>query len=310
MSISSNLARRIPYNDAILLPHVSFVSPAFGYRYQHASESEAAFSQRLVAELEDEILRVGPETVAAFVAEPVVGATCGAVVAPAGYYEGVRAVCDKYGVLLLLDEVMCGMGRTGTYFAFEQEGIVPDIVTIGKGLGGGYAPIAAVLMGKKVVDGLRAGTGAFNHGHTYQAHAVSCATALAVQTVVKREKLVENCARMGAVLEKLLRETFAESKYVGDVRGRGLFWAVEFVKDRSTKETFDPRIAFGYRVQKATFDAGVAVYPGACTVDGVVGDHVLLAPPYNITEEQLLVVVEALKTAYDAQEKAVDKLSI
>ncbi|TVY46500.1 putative aminotransferase [Lachnellula occidentalis] len=305
MSISNNLARRIPYRD-LAIPNVSFVAPAYAYQYAHASESEAEYCTRLIAEIEAEFHRLGPQNIIAFVAEPVVGATAGCVAAPKGYFPAIRKLCDEHGVLLMLDEVMCGMGRTGTYFAFEQESVVPDIVTVGKGLGGGYAPIAAVLISGKIIDVLRAGTSAFNHGHTYQAHPVTCATALAVQNIVRREGLVERCADMGRLLEKLLRETFSASKYVGDIRGRGLFWALEFVEDRRTKSTFDKSVGFGLRVQQAAFERGVAVYPGGGTVDGVSGDHVLIAPPYNVSEVDLRIIVDTLKAAYVSIERYID----
>lgn len=304
MSISSNVARKVPY-AGFAYPHVSHVDPPYAYRYRRESETEADFSARLVRELEEEFLRLGPETVIAFVAEPVIGATAGCVVPPMGYLSGVRRVCDKYGVLLILDEIMCGTGRCGTYFAFEAEGddVKPDIVALAKGLGGGFAPIAGVLMHSRIVDALRSGTGAFVHGHTYQAHPVSCAAALAVQRVLQRDRLVERCADMGVILEKRLKEKLAGCPSVGDIRGRGLFWGVEFVKDRETKQTFDPTIGFGLRVQAAAFDRGVAVYPGAGTIDGLKGDHVLLAPPYTVTEEQLERIVSVLKAAIESQEK-------
>ena len=219
--------------------------------------------------------------------------------APRGYWPSVRALCDKYGILLHLDEVMCGMGRTGTYFAFEQEEIRPDLVSIGKGLGGGYAPIAGMLINDKIVNVLRRGTSAFNHGHTYQAHPVSCATALAVQNILKRDGLVSRCATKGKVLEKLLRDSFAGAKYVGDIRGRGLFWTVEFVYDKSTKTPFDRSLAFGYSVQQTAFELGAAVYPGAGTIDGLRGDHVLIAPPYNVSDDELRDIVVTVKQAYD-----------
>lgn len=296
MSLGSNLPRKLPY-ESLLLPHISHVSPAYAYQYQHPSETEAMYVLRLVQELEDEISRVGAEKVIAFVAEPVVGATTACVTAPKGYFRSVREICDRYGVLLILDEVMCGVGRTGTYFAFEQEGIVPDIMTFGKGLGGGYAPIAGILMNGKVVDVLRNGTGVFVHGHTYQAHPLQCAIALAVQKIVKREGLVKRCQMMGELLGRLLKEALSESKYVGNIRGRGLFWGIEFVKDRETKTSFDPKVKFGSRVQERAFELGVAIYPGAGTVDGKRGDHVLIAPPYTVTEAELQSIVAVVTVA-------------
>jgi adenosylmethionine-8-amino-7-oxononanoate aminotransferase len=219
--------------------------------------------------------------------------------APKGYWRLVRAICDKYGILLHLDEVMCGMGRTGTYYAFEQEGVIPDIVTIGKGLGGGYAPIAGILINGKIVDALRNGSSAFNHGQTYQAHPTSCATALAVQRIVHREGLVAKCASSGETLGRLLREAFQECTHVGDIRGRGLFWALEFFQDVASQTPFPSQLAFGSKVQLAAFDMGVAFYPGARTIDGQNGDHVLLAPPFTVTNDELVHMVSILRRAYD-----------
>lgn len=296
MSISTNIARRAPYHG-FMYPHVSHASPAYAYQYKHETESEKDYTDRLLRDLEQEFLRVGPEKVVAFIAETVVGATIGCVAAPAGYFKGVRSLCDKYGILLILDEIMCGVGRTGTFFAFAQEDVVPDIVTVAKGLGGGYAAIAGVLIHSKVVDVLRQGSAAFNHGHTYQAHPISCAAALAVQRIVKRDNLVDRCAKMGLLLEKLLREELHDCKSVGDIRGRGLFWGVEFVKDRKSKASFDMEMRFGALVQQLAFEKGVALYPGAGTVDGIRGDHILIAPPFTVTEEQLRVVCRALRDA-------------
>ncbi|MCJ1277100.1 hypothetical protein MMC21_004909 [Puttea exsequens] len=305
MSIGSNLPRKLPY-EPLFMQNVSHVSPAYAYQYQRRDETEPQFVERLILELDAEFQRLGPKNVIAFVAEPLVGATSCCTPAPKWYFKGVREVCDKYDILLILDEVMCGMGRTGSYFAFEQEGITPDIMTMGKGLGGGYAPIAGVLVGKKVVDVLKSGTGIFNHGHTYQAHPLSCATALAVQRIIKRDGLLENCAAMGKILESLLRQRLESKRYVGDIRGRGLFWGIEFVEDKDAKEPFPPAMEFGLRVQKQAFDMGVAIYPGAATKDGFKGDHVLLAPPYNVTKEEIEQIVEAVTGAYDFVEGIVE----
>ncbi|CAM1507323.1 Fc.00g069640.m01.CDS01 [Cosmosporella sp. VM-42] len=308
MSISHYVARRVPYEGALLLDGVSFVSPAYPYRGQRVGEDESIFAQRLVSELDEEFQRVGPETVIAFVAETVVGATTGCVTPPAGYFEGVRKVCDKYGILLILDEIMCGSGRTGTYFAFEQEkeNVIPDIITVGKGLGAGYAPIGGILIHSKIVEVLRLGSGSFNHGHTYQAHPTSCAAALAVQKIIKRENLVERSAVMGRLLVRLLKDTLGDCKYVGEIRGRGLFRGLEFVADRETKAPFPPSVDFGFKIQQKALELGLAVYPGKGTADGVAGDHIILAPPLNIQEEDLRKMVRLLKEAYDLVEAMVD----
>jgi adenosylmethionine-8-amino-7-oxononanoate aminotransferase len=299
MSLSSNMARRVPYENAITLPGVSFVSAANAYRGQLDGETEDQYAARLVDELDQHFQSLGPDTVAAFVAETVVGATAGCLTAPRGYFSGVRRLCDKYGILLILDEVMCGTGRTGTYFAFEQEGkdVVPDIVTIGKGLGGGYAPIAGIIIRKGIVNSLRQGSASFNHGHTYQAHPMSCAVALAVQKVIRDEDLVRGCAAKGRVLESMLHEAFAHHEYVGDIRGRGLFWGIEFVADRGTKKPFKSSLDVGAKIQQKAFDLGLAVYPGRGTVDGWVGDHILLAPPLVIELDELISMVNILKEA-------------
>lgn len=308
MSVSTNLARKAPYED-YGHPHVSHVSPAFAYRYAKASETEDDFTYRLLRELEDELLRVGPDRVAAFIAETVGGATAGCVVAPRGYLAGVRELCDKYDILLILDEIMCGSGRCGTFFAFsydearDERRIEPDIVTLAKGLGGGYAPIVGVMIHGRVVDVLRRGSTAFNHGHTYQAHPVGCAAALAVQQILKRYKLVEQCAAMGAVLERELRSQLAGCKSVGDIRGRGLFWAVEFVRNQESKATFEPVIGFSRLLEQEAFKRGLAVYPGSGTVDGIRGDHVLLAPPYTVSEEQLRLICQLLRESIDVLEE-------
>ncbi|KAL2203254.1 PLP-dependent transferase [Sarocladium strictum] len=301
MSVSSNLVRKKPY-QGFCYPNTSSVSPAYAYQYQRPEESEADFTQRLIDELDAEFNRIGTNKVIAFLAETVVGATAGCVPPPAGYLGGVKQLCEKYGILLILDEIMCGSGRCGTFFAFEPENVEPDIVTIAKGLGGGFAPVAGVLMHRKVVDVIGAGSKAFVNGHTFQAHAISCAAALAVQKIMKRDNLIQSVAEMGKVLEKLLRSELAECKSVGDIRGRGLFWAVEFVKNKETKEPFDTSITFGPKVQEAAFERGVAVYPGHGTIDGAAGDHVLLAPPYNVDEATLKKVCEALREAIRSQE--------
>ena len=308
MNVSSFLARKMPYEN-FQLGIVSWVSPAYQYQYSHwrQGETEEGFAKRLVEELDAHFLELGPDNVIAFVAEPLVGATSGCTPAPKGYFRGVRDVCDRYGILLILDEVMCGMGRTGTLFAFEQEDVVPDLMTMGKGLGGGYSPVAGVLVHKKILDVVRKGTSSFNHGHTYQAHPVGCAATLAVQKIVRRQGLVENVARLGKWLYPLLVERFGSKKYVGDIRGRGLFWGMEFVRDKDRRESFPPSVGFGVRYQLTCFEMGVAVYPGSATVDGAKGDHVILSPPYNVTEEELRKIVEVMRTAYEKLEAEVDE---
>ncbi|RGP80569.1 ornithine aminotransferase [Fusarium longipes] len=300
MGVSSNLARRVPYENAILLDNVSYVSPAYEYRTKKDEETEEEYSKRLVDELEAEFQSVGPEKIIAFIAETVGGATAGCITPPAGYLSGVSKVCKKYGILLILDEVMCGVGRCGTFFAFEQDGDVrPDIVTTGKGLGGGYVPIAAALVNRTIIETLKKGTASFNHGHTYQAHPVSCAAALAIQKIIRRDDIVSRCATLGNRLHKSLMDTFQDAEFVGNIRGRGLFWGIEFVQDKKSKAPFDSKIRFGVKVQERAFELGLAVYPGTGTADGLVGDHVIVSPPLTITEEEMDVLVDLLRRAYD-----------
>ncbi|KAK7214762.1 hypothetical protein V2G26_002765 [Clonostachys chloroleuca] len=302
MSVSYNLSRKIPY-EGFSYAHVSHVEPPFAYRYKLEHETEEQFTRRLLQDLDTEFQTVGPDRIAAFIAEPVIGATAGCVTAPEGYFKGVRQLCDKYGILLILDEIMCGTGRTGTFFAFEQENVIPDIVTAAKGLGGGYAAIAGIYIHRKVVDALRQGSGAFAHGHTYQAHPLACAAALAVQKIIRRDSLVSQCMEKGRILERFLKAELSECKSVGDIRGRGLFWAVEFVTNRRTKQPLPVAVKFGYGVQQEAFKRGVAVYPGSGTIDGINGDHILLAPPFTISAEQLRLTCRVIKEAIEAQEQ-------
>ena len=298
LAASGNLARRAPYLP-LLAPVFSHVSPAFAYRDQRDDETEGGYVDRLAAELEAEFQRVGPGTVAAFIAEPVVGATTGCVTAPPGYFRAVRQICDRHGALLILDEVMCGMGRTGTTHAWEQEGIAPDIQTIAKGLGGGYQPIGAVLATDPVVAALRDGSGDFAHGHTYLAHPVACAAALAVQQVIAEDGLLAQVRERGALLSRLLTERFGNQRHVGNIRGRGLFQAIELVADRSSKRPFDPALKLHLRIKQAALARGLICYPGGGTADGISGDHVLLAPAYIATPDEIALMVERLGLAVE-----------
>lgn len=299
LAAGGNAWRRQPYAP-LLSEAFSHVTPAFSYREKHEDETDDAFVQRLAAELDAEFQRLGPNTVAAFVAEPIVGATAGCVPAPEGYFHAVRKICDCYGALLILDEVMCGMGRTGTLHAWEQEGIVPDIQAIAKGLGGGYQPIGATLASGKIVEAIRDGTGAFQHGHTYLGHPIACAAALAVQRVIKEEGLLARVRTMGGFLEERLFERLGNHRHVGDVRGRGLFWGVELVADRATKQSFDPALKLNARIKQAAFERGLACYPAGGTADGRRGDHVLMAPPYIVTTGEIDLMVDRLGAAVDA----------
>ncbi|WP_186078944.1 aspartate aminotransferase family protein [Burkholderia gladioli] len=298
LAIGGNPWRREPFLPLLIDAH--HVSPCYAYREQRASESEEAFAQRLADELENRILELGPETVAAFVAETVVGATAGVVPPVRAYFRKVRAVCDKYGVLLILDEIMSGMGRTGHLFACEEDGIAPDILTIAKGLGAGYQPIGATLASDRIYDAIVGGTGFFQHGHTYIGHATACAAALEVQRVIADEGLLDNVRERGEQLRAQLRERFADHQAVGDVRGRGLFVGVEFVADRGTKQPFDPSLRLHAALRREAMARGLMVYPMGGTVDGRQGDHVLLAPPFICSAEQIDIIVERLAQSLDA----------
>ncbi len=299
LSIGGHTARRAPY-EPILSPAFSKVSPCFAYHHQGSDESDAQYVARLADELEAEFQRLGPDTVAAFCAETVVGAATGCVTALPGYFPAMRAVCDRHGALLILDEVMCGMGRTGTLHAWEQEGVVPDIQAVAKGLGGGYAPVGGILVAGRVIAALRDGSGGFLHGQTYQAHPVACAAALEVQRILREDDLVANVARQGETLERLLLERFGNHHRVGDIRGRGLFRALEFVSDRAGRTPFDPADGIADRVKQAAMDRGLAVYPCVGTADGVRGDHVIVAPPYTVDAADLAEIVGRLGEAVDA----------
>src|SRR5215813_643417 len=298
LAAGGNAWRREPYAP-LLSSAFSHVTPAFAYREKRESESDAAFVTRLAAELEAEFQRLGPDTVAAFIAEPVVGATAGCVTAPEGYFKAVREICDRHGALLILDEVMCGMGRTGTLHAWEQEGAAPDIQAIAKGLGGGYQPIGAMLTTACVVDTIRDGSGTFQHGHTYLGHPMACAAALEVQKIIAEENLLDRVKQRGALLEKRLTERFGNHRHVGDIRGRGLFQAIELVADRATRTPFDPALKLNTKIKAAAFANGLACYPMGGTVDGRIGDHVMLAPPFIVSEGDVDMIVDRLGQAVD-----------
>ena len=260
----------------------------------------ARYAARLADELEQTFQRLGPDSVMAFVAEPVVGATLGAVTAVSTYFRRVREVCDRHGVLLIADEVMCGMGRSGTLYAVEQEGVTPDLITIAKGLGGGYQPIGAVMAQERIVRAIEQGSGFFQHGHTYLGHATACAAALAVQQVIRRDGLLERVRAQGAGLRQRLERTFGDHPHVGDIRGRGLFMGLELVTDRASKQTFDPALSLHARVKREAMARGLMVYPMGGTIDGRHGDHVLLAPPFIVSDDELDQLTERLAGAIDA----------
>ncbi len=290
--------------EPLLMP-TSHIAPCYAYRNCDDGESEEEYGQRAANELEAEILRVGPEKVCAFVAETVGGATAGVLTPVPGYFKRIREICDTYGVLLILDEVMCGMGRTGTTFACEQEGIAPDLIVVAKGLGGGYQPIGAVLVSGEIFAAIRDGSGAFRHSHTYMGHPTACAAALAVQRAVRDRGLLENVRIQGEAFQQALTERLGNQPYLGDIRGRGLFWGVELVADRSTKATFAPALKLHEAIKAEGMERGLICYPGQGTADGARGNHVLLAPPFIVTGDQ---VVEIASRVGDAIEAAIDRV--
>ena len=298
LSVGGNAWRRRQF--APLLIDVTHVSPCYEYRDRRADESAQRYGQRLVNELADAIERLGPRSVIAFVAETVVGATAGALVPVPGYLQGVRELCSRHGILLILDEVMCGMGRTGTLHACEQEGVAPDLLAIAKGLGGGYQPIGAVLAQSHIVEAFERGSGLFQHGHTYIGHPVACAAALAVQKVIVRDGLLAAVRRQGEALAVRLRDALGNHPHVGDLRGRGLFRGIELVADRTTKAPFDPALRLHARIKAQAMARGLMVYPMGGTLDGQRGDHVLLAPPFIVTDADLDAIVQRLAEAVDA----------
>jgi hypothetical protein len=285
---------------APLLIETHHVSPVYEYRERLADETPEAYGERLARELDIKIAELGSKNVLAFVAETVVGATMGAVPAVPGYFKRVREICDRYGILLILDEVMCGMGRTGSLHACEQEGVSPDILAIAKGLGGGYAPVGAMLMQERIFKTIAEGSGAFQHSHTYTGHPLACAAALAVQQVMRRDDLLANVRRQGAHLARRLQERFGNHPFVGNVRGRGLFQGLEIVADRGTKKPFDPQRKVHAQIKREAMARGLMVYPMGGTVDGAQGDHVLLAPPFIVNEADVDLIVERLGDAVDA----------
>ncbi|MGC3937380.1 aspartate aminotransferase family protein [Roseobacter sp. EG26] len=283
---------------APIMVETSLISPCYTYRGQQDGESAFDYGQRVANELEAELLRLGPETVIGFVAEPVVGATLGAVPPVEGYFKRVREICDQYGILLILDEVMCGMGRTGSLFAHEQEGITADIVTIAKGLGAGYQPIGAMMCTAQIHQAIADGTGFFQHGHTYIGHPTACA---AGNAVVKKLTggLVDQCAAMGVKLQDALQAEFGQHPNIGDIRGRGLFLGLEIVADRGSKAPFAPSDGVNKKVKQTAMSNGLACYPMGGTMDGQNGDHVLLAPPFIMEDKHVDEIVGKLKKTFD-----------
>jgi adenosylmethionine-8-amino-7-oxononanoate aminotransferase len=298
LAVGGNAWRRAQF--APILIDVTHVAPCYEYRDRQPGESAETYGQRLVAELGEAIDRLGGENVIAFVAETVGGATQGATTPVPGYLAGVREQCTRHGILLILDEVMCGMGRCGTLHACDAEGVAPDLLVVAKGLGGGYQPIGAVLAQAHIVEAFAQGSGAFQHGHTYIGHAMACAAALAVQQVIGRDRLVQRVQRQGAGLRERLHAAFGNHPQVGDIRGRGLFQAIELVADRATQTPFDAALKLHARIKAQAMAEGLMVYPMGGTIDGQRGDHVLLAPPFIVSDDELDQIVQRLARAVRA----------
>ena len=298
LSVGGNMARREMFEP--MLMEVSHIVPCYAYRYKEPGETDEAFGRRAADELEAEILRLDPETVAAFIAEPVVGATAGAVPSVPGYFKRIREICDRHGVLLIFDEIMCGMGRTGTLFACEQDGVAPDLLTCAKGLGAGYQSIGATLVAERIFEAIASGSGFFQHGFTYIGHPTACAAGLAVQRVIEDEALLDNVRKQGTALRTRLEARFGNHHHVGDIRGRGLFVGLELVADRTSRAPFDPAHKVFARVRSEAMARGLMCYPGGGTIDGKRGDHILLAPAYIIEDGQLDEIVARLGDAVDA----------
>lgn len=301
LSAGGNAWRRAQFGP--LLIDMSHIDPCYAYRLQQDGESAEEYGLRAANLLEEELLRVGPETVMAFIAEPVVGATAGALTAAPGYFKRIREICDQYGILLILDEVMCGMGRTGSLFACDQEGVAPDILCIAKGLGAGYQPIGAMLCSRQIYETIENGSGFFQHGHTYLGHPAAAAAGVAVVKALLDRGLVGRAKSQGEKLMAALQARFGQHPHVGDIRGRGLFQGIELVADRDSKTPFDPARKIAARIKTAAFEAGMICYPMSGTIDGQTGDHVLLAPPFIISDAQIDELVEklagAIETALD-----------
>lgn len=286
LSVGGRLANFELYGP-ILTPNVKRIMPCFAYRWREEGETDEAFGRRAAAALDEEVVKLGPERAIAFIAETVVGATLGCVPAVPGYLTEIRRICDEHGLVMILDEVMCGMGRCGTLFACEAEGVVPDIITIAKGIAAGYQPLGAMLVREELVEVIEKGSGAFVHGHTYLGHPTACAAGVAVQQVFEEEVIMPRVARMGAKLRARLEACFGDHPNVGDIRGRGLFQGLEIVASRQSKEPFPADFGLAGRIKARAMANGLMCYPMQGTADGRRGDHVLLAPPFIITEGQL-----------------------
>ena len=297
LAAGGNVSRRTFFEK--LLFETSLISPCYPYRHQTQDETELEYGLRVANELEEEIINLGPENVMAFIAETVGGATAGALTPVIGYFKRIREICNKYNILLILDEVMCGMGRTGSLFACEDEEIIPDILTVAKGLGAGYQPIGAMICQNFIYDAIANGSGFFQHGHTYLGHPVACAASFSVLSKLVNENFPSQVREKGQYLQKNLELHLGQNQFVGDIRGRGLFRGIELVKNRSTKEPFPKKLNIAGKIKKQALDIGLICYPMQGTVDGSKGDHILIAPPFIINENQINEISTKLKATID-----------
>ena len=301
LAVGGNEWRREKFEP--MLMDVGKISPCYEYRFKSTDETPEEYGLRSANELEEKIIELGEHTVSAFIAETVVGATSGAVPPTPGYFKRIREICDRYGVLLILDEVMCGVGRTGSWFSFEQDNIVPDMVTIAKGLAAGYQPIGALVVTKTIYDALKNGSGFFQHGYTFMGHSIACAAALATLDVIEREGLVDQARTKGIEFSEKLKDSIFQYQCVGDIRGRGLFQAIEFVKDKEKKLPFSENLRLAAKLKKKAFEKGLICYPMSGTIDGRGGDHVLLAPPYILNSENIDEIINLLSRTIEDIEK-------
>jgi adenosylmethionine-8-amino-7-oxononanoate aminotransferase len=297
LSVSGFAQRRRAFEGSLL--DVTFVSAANAYRMPDGVSSEELVGH-LAAELEQTIVSLGPQCVAGFVFEPIVGAAGGVVPAPAGYAQAIHAVCRKYDVLLIADEVMCGSGRSGTWRALEHDEVVPDIMCIAKGLAGGYIPLAATLVTSRVAAPIHSEHGAFMTGHTFTGHTAACAAGLAVQHIIQRDRLLDRVRTVGATFQETIRRSLSSFDEVGDVRGRGFFIGVELVRDRRTRVPFAPERALSFDIGARAFADGLICYPCSGNVDGTAGDTLIIAPPYNASDGELEEIVTKFARAVGA----------
>ncbi|UVK48663.1 aspartate aminotransferase family protein (plasmid) [Mesorhizobium sp. AR07] len=298
LGIGYQVARRIPFEE--ILPSVFHISPCYEYRGRLESETPEQYGLRAANELEQAILGLGPDTVMAFVAETVTGTTNGATPPVPGYFKRIREICDKYGVLLVLDEVFCGLGRTGTLHACEQDGVAPDFLTFAKGIAAGYQPIGATMVNQRVYDAIVSGSGTFKGGYTYSGHATACAAAIAVQKFLRAPGFLDQVKAMGSVLAQRLQDRFAQHPHVGDIRGRGMLMTVELVEDRSTKAPFAASHGLSSRIYQNAQARGLITHALSGTIDGYVGDHVVICPPLIASGEHIETIVGLLGEAIDA----------